>query len=90
MSRNKNRNRRHEASSEPQDVGSALLPQGQAQEMEPKAGSAPSTGRVKRRKNIVGTSMPYVAPLNATWEGTALGYRPKPKKSRPIVQPNPV
>lgn len=90
MSRNKNRNRRHEVSPEPQDLGSARLSQSQTETLAQEAGNPADAGRVKRRKNIIGTSMPYAAPQKAAWEGTALGYRPKPKKRRPIVQPNPV
>jgi hypothetical protein len=43
-----------------------------------------------RHRNIIGTAVPYHAPAVATWTGTALGFRPKAKKSRPLVQPNPV
>ena len=42
----------------------------------------------RRRKNIIGTSMPYVAPEAEAWTGSAVGYRPKAKKTRPILQPN--
>lgn len=42
----------------------------------------------RKRKNIIGTSMPYVAPEAEVWTGSAVGYRPKAKKTRPILQPN--
>lgn len=41
-----------------------------------------------RHKNIIGHAVAYHAPAAAVWTGTTLGYRPKPKKSRPLVQPN--
>lgn len=45
----------------------------------------------RRKKNIIiGTSMPYVHPDGPQIMPTMLGYTPKKKKSRPIVQPNPV
>lgn len=43
---------------------------------------------VKRRKNVIGTNMPYVAPKRQETAAMALGYRPKKKPSRPVVQPN--
>ena len=51
--------------------------------VEPAVAPAP-----RRRKNIIGTGMPYVAPEAEVWTGSAVGYRPKAKKSRPILQPN--
>jgi hypothetical protein len=44
----------------------------------------------RRSKNIIGTAMPYVPPVQAQWTGSVVGYRPKKKQSRPVVQPNPV
>lgn len=45
---------------------------------------------VKRRKNIIGSAMPYMAPKDMPVMPSTLGYRPKKKPSRPMVQPNPV
>jgi len=42
----------------------------------------------RRRKNIVSANMPYVAPKQQESTGMALGYRPKKKQSRPVLQPN--
>jgi hypothetical protein len=42
----------------------------------------------RRRKNIVSANMPYVPPKRQEAAVVALGYRPKKKPSRPVVQPN--
>lgn len=42
----------------------------------------------RRRKNIISANMPYVAPKQQEISPSALGYRPKKKQSRPVVQPN--
>lgn len=50
----------------------------------------PQAAPKRRSKNIIGTAMPYVPPVQAQWTGSVVGYRPKKKQSRPVVQPNPV
>lgn len=74
---------RHKRGSHEQEqtpVGPAAVSQASTQ--------APEVTR--KRKNIIGTAMPYLAPEQAAWTGTVLGYRPKKRPSRPLVQPNPV
>lgn len=76
----KPRRDRHEEKHNPQELGAVGVPQG--------APRASASEKPVKRKNIIGTSMPYVPPAKDAWTGSALGYRPKPKKSRPVVQPN--
>ena len=54
----------------------------------PDAPNARPASPGKRRKNVIGTNMPYVAPQRQEASPMALGYRPKKKPSRPLVQPN--
>lgn len=84
MSRHKNRDHRHEQPQEPQSMGVADLSQGTSQASPQKA-----KRRVKR-PIIIGTSMPYLPPVQEPVYGAALGYRPKKKASGIILQPNPV
>lgn len=42
----------------------------------------------RRRKNVVSANAPYVPPKQQVVGPVGLGFRPKNKPSRPVVQPN--
>jgi hypothetical protein len=42
----------------------------------------------RRRKNIIGANMPFIPKKTMEQTTSMLGFRPKKKPSRPVVQPN--